>query len=313
MESNNYNNYFKSRKVLVTGGAGFIGSHLTQHLVRLGASVHVLDDLSTGFRSNLSGYDIDFTHGSILDPMAVRNAIHGCSHVFHEAAFVSVPDSFKKEAQCLNINVVGTGNVLLAASNEGCDRVVFASSAACYGSNPPVPSKESVKSLAESPYAQSKSIGEQCMRDSDVDTVSLRYFNVFGERQNPKSQYAAVISAFTDAIMNNRKPIIFGDGTQSRDFTHVDNIVHANLLAASHPNQLEGDVFNVGTGTTLTLLDVLQIMVGHKELEIDFQPTRKGDVTESCADIRKIIDIFGYLPTKCTVDALHSLVNPKQH
>lgn len=310
MNVTKYKNFFDNRTVLVTGGAGFIGSHLTQHLVALGARVHVLDDLSSGNVSNLDGVDAHFTQGSILDMLPLQHAMRGCSVVFHEAAFVSVPESFDRADRCFEVNIKGTSNVLKSAAKEGCQRVVFASSAAAYGSSPCLPSKETDTISAESPYAQSKIMGEQLARDAKVDTVSLRYFNVFGERQDPKSQYSAVISAFADSISDNRRPTIFGDGTQSRDFTHVSNVVHANLLAGSHATPLSGDIFNVGTGSMLSLLEVLHAMTGDDQVHANFLPTRKGDVQKSCANIEKITAAFGYAITENTVDSLCSLVNP---
>ncbi len=312
MNSNNYDSFFEGRNVLVTGGAGFIGSHLTQHLARLGASVRVFDDFSSGHRSNLSGMNVSIIQESILNTNAIHNAIQGCSIVFHEAAFVSVAESFEHPEKCLEINVKGTSNVLDAAINTNCSRVIFASSAACYGSHPNLPSKETDVISAESPYAQSKVAGEQMMRDATVDTVSLRYFNVFGHRQNPKSEYAAVVSAFADALSHNQPPTIFGTGSQSRDFANVDTIVHANLLAASHLEPLNGEIFNVGTGTMMSLLDLLQAMTNTNNVDINFQPQRIGDVFASCANIEKINSWLGYSPTENTAKSLQKLLNPKQ-
>ena len=312
MDSKRYDNFFNGRIVLVTGGAGFIGSHLTQHLAELGATVRVLDDFSSGIRANLDGIELSLIEGSILDTATVDEAIQGCSHVFHEAAFVSVPKSFEQPDTCFEINIKGTSNILNAAKKAKCSRVVFASSAANYGSSPNLPSKESDIISAESPYAQSKVMGEQLLSDASIDTASLRYFNVFGDRQDPTSQYAAVVSTFIEAIQNNTVPIIFGDGTQSRDFTHIENIVHANLLAASHPLPLRGEVFNVGTGSMLSLLELLQAITGHKDVTVDFQPKRNGDVFASCANIEKITDLLGYSPISDTATALRNLLNPKQ-
>ncbi len=312
MNSNNYDSFFEGRNVLVTGGAGFIGSHLTQHLARLGAVVRVFDDFSSGHQGNLSGINASIIKESILNTSAIQDAIHGCSIVFHEAAFVSVPESFEYPARCVEINVKGTNNVLNAAINATCSRVIFASSAACYGSHPNLPSRETDALSAESPYAQSKVTGEQLMRDATVDTVSLRYFNVFGQRQDPKSHYAAVVSSFMDALNSNRPPTVFGDGKQSRDFTHVDNIVHANLLAASHPEPLNGEVFNVGTGSMVSLLELLQKMTDDENVDVDFQPQRTGDVLASCANIEKIKNRLGYSPVETTTESLQKLLNPKQ-
>jgi UDP-glucose 4-epimerase len=302
-----YDNFFEGKAVLVTGGAGFIGSHLTQHLALLGAQVRVLDNLSTGYRKNIDGIAVSLFEGSILDASVLHKAISGCSLVFHEAAFVSVPESFDDADSCFAINIKGTSNVMKAAERANCDRVMFASSAACYGSSPELPSSETDTVSAESPYAQSKVMGEQLMKDAQVDAVSLRYFNVFGERQDPASQYAAVVSSFARTIQDGGTPTIYGDGSQTRDFTPVENIVHANLLAASHPNPLRGDVFNVGTGSSTSLLELVRGMAGNEE--VTFEPARTGDVQDSRADIAKITAALSYETVVQTSDALRALVN----
>lgn len=302
-----YDNFFEGKAVLVTGGAGFIGSHLTQHLVRLGAQVRVLDNLSTGYRKNLDGIAVSLFEGSILDASVLHKAISGCSLVFHEAAFVSVPESFDDADSCFATNIKGTSNVMKAAERANCDRVMFASSAACYGSSPELPSSETDTVSAESPYAQSKVMGEQLMKDAQVDAVSLRYFNVFGERQDPASQYAAVVSSFARTIQDGGTPTIYGNGSQTRDFTPVENIVHANLLAASHPNPLRGEVFNVGTGSSTSLLELVRGMAGNEE--VTFEPARTGDVQDSRADIAKITGALSYETVVQTSDALRALVN----
>ena len=302
-----YDNFFEGKAVLITGGAGFIGSHLTQHLARLGAQVRVLDNLSTGYRKNLDGIAVSLFEGSILDASALHEAINGCSLVFHEAAFVSVPESFNDADLCFATNIKGTSNVMKAAKRANCDRVMFASSAACYGSSPELPSSETDTVSAESPYAQSKVMGEQLMKDAQVDAVSLRYFNVFGERQDPSSQYAAVVSSFARTIQDGGTPTIYGNGSQTRDFTPVENIVHANLLAASHPNPLRGEVFNVGTGRSASLLELVRGMAGNEE--VTFEPARTGDVQDSRADIAKITGALSYETVVQTSDALRALVN----
>ena len=313
MYSKNYDNFFEDRTVLVTGGAGFIGSHLTQHLVQLGAKVRVLDDFSSGHLTNLNGLDVSVVTGSVLDTNAIAEAVEGCSRVFHEAAFISVPDSFENPDTCFEVNIKGTSNVLKMAKKECCQRVIFAASAACYGSSPELPSIETDPISAESPYAQSKVMGEQLMRDATIDTVSLRYFNVFGIRQDPNSQYAAVVSAFVNAISNNREPILFGDGKQSRDFTNVSNVVHANLLAAAHPSPLCGEVFNVGTGKMLSLIELMEILFDGNQKTINYQPKRIGDVSNSCANIEKIQSVLGYDTVVDTAESLRLLINPTQH
>jgi nucleoside-diphosphate-sugar epimerase len=313
MNSKKYSNFFEGRKVLITGGAGFIGSHLTQHLALLGANVHVLDDFSTGFLSNLDGMNTSIVDGTVLDTNILKQATSGCSIVFHQAAFVSVPESFENQNKCFEINIQGTKNVLSSAIENQCDRVIFASSAACYGSAPNLPSSEEDDTFGESPYAESKLVGETLMKEAHgIDTVSLRYFNVFGERQNPNSQYAAVVSAFLDSLSNERVPIVYGDGNQSRDFVCVENVVHANLLAASHKSQLRGNVFNVGTGSKLTILEMLQALSPNKKLAVKHLEKRIGDVRNSCANIEKIKNILGFEKIKSTEQALFELFNPKQ-
>jgi len=233
--------------------------------------------------------------------------------VFHEAALVSVPVSVEDPEFCDLVNVTGTKNVINAAKRVGSDRIVFASSAACYGSKPTLPSSESDPLSAESPYAISKIAGERLMANThEVDTVSLRYFNVFGKRQDPTSQYAAVVSAFTDAIQQQKLPIIYGDGSQTRDFTHVSNIVHANLLAASNENTLAGSIFNVGTGSATSVLQLLQLLQDQIDPEVHLQPVRQGDIQHSCANINSIQEVLGYQPIVGTEIALKSLINPRQ-
>ena len=312
MEHRDYNGFFAGRTVLVTGGAGFIGSHLTQHLAELNCHVRVLDDFSSGYKTNLDGIEASVIEGSILDQEALDRSIEDCSIVFHEAAMVSVPLSVEDPEFCNLINVTGTKNVIEAAFRTGCERIVFASSAACYGNNPSLPSSETDRLCAESPYARSKRKGEQLMASANgIDTVSLRYFNVFGKRQDPTSQYAAVVSAFANAIKQQRTPVIYGDGSQTRDFTHVLNVVHANLLAASYEEPLGGSIFNVGTGSTTSVFQLLQLLQGQEEPAVHFQPVRQGDVLHSCANIKSIQQELGYHPIVETASAIASLINPR--
>ncbi|MDP7005595.1 MAG: NAD-dependent epimerase/dehydratase family protein [Phycisphaerales bacterium] len=315
-----YNGYFAGRTVLVTGGAGFIGSHLTQHLAELDCDVRVLDDFSSGYRKNLKGIDATITEGSIIDNNNLSFAFDGCSVVFHLAAMVSVPLSIEEPEKCFEINVQGTKNVVDAATRTGCNRVVFASSAACYGPNPSLPSSEADRTFPKSPYAQSKLDAELIIANatsvdcnSGVSGVSLRYFNVFGEKQDPKSQYAAVVTAFSEAIKKSKSPVIYGDGNQTRDFVHVNNIVHANLLAASHPKRFCGEVYNVGTGKQTSLLELLSIMSNDDVHNATHFEGRAGDVRHSCADLTSITKKIGYQPIENTAQRLLDLVNPKQH
>ncbi len=308
-----YNGIFEGKTALVTGGAGFIGSHLTQHLASLRCNVRVLDDFSTGHASNLQNIETTCVEGSILDAEVLSQVVTGCDYVFHLAAFVSVPHSFETPKECFIINIQGTEEVLKAATHANCKRVVFSSSAACYGSNPKLPSCELDQVSLESPYAESKYAGEQLLAAMPtVDGVSLRYFNVFGNRQDPKSQYAAVVSAFKNALQQSYNPVIYGDGNQTRDFTAVENVVHANLLAASHAAPLRGAVFNVGTGSSISLHSLLRSMANDETVSASYQPERKGDVQHSCADITAISETLGYSTIVDTTHALQALLNPRQ-
>lgn len=296
-----YNNAFRGSTSLITGGAGFIGSHLARRLLALGSKVRILDDLTTGHTRNIP-QGAEFRQASILDKSELKSAITGCRYVFHEAAMVSVPLSVEHPGRCMEINVGGTENILSAAKEAGVQRVLFAASAAAYGNNPKLPSKEEDMPDCWSPYAASKVTGEFLLstfaRCYNLSTVSLRYFNVFGPWQDPKGAYAAVISAFADALMSGRTPKVFGDGEQTRDFVYIDNIVHANLLAAASDKRLTGEVLNIGCGGRIRLLDVLDSMnraLG-KSVKPEFHPARAGDVRHSSADIRRAKEVIGYEP-----------------
>ena len=302
MTTEHYNNFFDNRTLLVTGGAGFIGSAIAAKLVSLGANVRIIDNFSTGHKSNLAALDVEIFESSILDEQVLSNALENCDCVFHLAAMVSVPASVEDPKRCFEINTRGTQLVLRHAAEGKVRRVLFAASSAAYGPNAALPSNETMIPDPASPYAESKIAGEEAIRDcsnnSKTDAVSLRYFNIFGPNQDPHSQYAAVIAAFMEALREKRNPQIYGDGSQTRDFTYIDNAVHANLLAASNASPLHGEVFNVGTGSSYSLLEMLDTMA--KELNvkptIDFHPIREGDVPHSCADISKAKNVFGYEP-----------------
>ncbi|MBI1367309.1 MAG: NAD-dependent epimerase/dehydratase family protein [Planctomycetes bacterium] len=297
---------FKGHRVLVTGAAGFIGSHLTAALVELGATVAALDDLSNGQWSNLDGFDatVEKHTASILDPAALAKATAGCRYVFHEAALGSVPRSVEQPDLYYNVNVLGTVNVLKAAKEAGATRVIFAGSSSAYGDPPTVGLKvETQPPLPRSPYAATKLAGEHSMRawahSYGLDTAVTRYFNIFGPRQNPNSAYAAVIAAFAKAMHHGQRGLIFGDGEQSRDFTHVANAVHANLLAARHDKPLLGEVFNVACGTRISvnlLHEKMAELYGLGDAMPTYKPGRKGDVAESQADIGKAKRVLGYEP-----------------
>ncbi|MHC4992139.1 MAG: NAD-dependent epimerase/dehydratase family protein [Planctomycetota bacterium] len=286
---------------LVTGGAGFIGSHLAERLLALGARVRVLDDLSSGHEQNVpSGAEL--TVGSVLDHDTLHRLVAGCRFVFHEAAMVSVPQSVEEPRRCLEVNVRGTEAVLLAARDAGVERVMFAASAAAYGDEPVLPCREDQPPDCRSPYAASKVAGEHLIRAFatcyGMSAASLRYFNIYGPRQDPRSPYAAVISAFAAALLEGRVPTIFGDGEQTRDFTSVHDVVEANLLAATVQTPPRGDACNVGTGRRHSLLDVLGLMRAHLALDVEpsFGPPRPGDVRHSVADIEEARRLLGYEP-----------------
>jgi UDP-glucose 4-epimerase len=298
--------------VLVTGGAGFIGGHLSRRLVDLGARVRVLDDLSSGFRHNVPA-DAELLVGSVTDDDAVRAATAGCSIVFHEAAMVSVPESVDAPQRCYAVNVTGTLAVLEAARAAGVERLVFASSAAVYGDDPSLPSGESDPVRCVSPYAASKAAGEALLaawsRSYGLPAVALRYFNVYGPGQNPKSAYAAAIAAFVAAVAREAEPTIFGDGLQTRDFVHVDDVVRANLLAATCADPPIDRACNIGTGQAISLLQVLTDLgraVG-RSVTPRFAPPRAGDVRHSVADIRRAAATLGYEPQVAFADGIRDL------
>jgi UDP-glucose 4-epimerase len=302
METQTYNNFFQDRLLLITGGAGFIGSSLASTLVSLGAKVRILDDFSSGNKSNVKHLNAEVFEGSILDEVILKKSVLGCDCVFHHAAMVSVPESVENPNRCFEINTRGTKLVLQHAEEAKVRRVMFAASSAAYGSNMSLPSNETMTTGPESPYAESKVAGEEaiqnCANNSDTDTVSLRYFNIFGPKQDPRSQYAAVVAAFMEALLTQQNPKIYGDGSQTRDFTFIDDVVHANLLAASNDSSLGGDVFNIGTGFSHSLLELLESMTRTLKVQptVDYYPTRKGDILHSRADISKAADTFGYKP-----------------
>lgn len=299
-----YGSTFTGVRVLVTGGAGFIGSHLVEAMTGLGARVVVLDDLSGGSRTNVESFPLADLHiGSILDVDLLRRAMRDCRFVFHLAALGSVPRSLEQPLRYHEVNATGTLNVLEAARDAKVRRVVFAASSSAYGNSEQLPKIESMPPLPASPYAANKVAGEALMRayanSYELDTVSLRYFNIFGPRQNANSAYAAVIAAFAKALLDGQKPTIYGDGEQSRDFTFVENAVHANLLAARHESPLRGEVFNVACGLRITVNDLAAKMahtLGRPDLTPSHAPDRAGDVKHSLADLSQVGRTLGYQP-----------------
>ncbi len=294
------------RRFLVTGGAGFIGSHLTRFLLQHGR-VRVLDDLSTGNLDNLreATNAIEFMRGSVADPDAVREAVDGCAMVFHLAAQVSVPLSMELPTETFEVNVYGTQLLLEAARRAECERFVFASSAAVYGDSPRLPKREGMRPAPISPYGWSKHYSELLCQDYwrvfGVPTVCFRFFNVYGPRQNPRSQYAAVVPRWITAALTDRKPIIFGDGKQVRDFIYIEDLIQGIWLGATHPDAV-GKVFNLASGARYTLLELLQAIeqaVGYP-LQPEYQPPRAGDIRRSYADIQLIQRTLGYQP-RCSL------------
>ena len=289
---------------LVTGGAGFIGSSIAEALLAKGERVRILDDFSTGRRSNLEALkgNVEVVEGTIVDPEVVTKAMKGVDVVFHEAAIPSVVRSVEAPQASMLANVQGTTVVLDAARNEKVKRVVFAASSSAYGDTPTLPKVETMQPQPLSPYAISKLTGEQLLRVFSsiygMETISLRYFNVFGPRQDPTSQYAAVIPNFITAAIQKKKPVVYGDGEQTRDFCFIDNTVNANLLAASCSKKLFGEVVNIVCAERISLNKLIQIIdevAGHK-MEADYQPGRAGDVRDSLASIEAAQKLIGYEP-----------------
>ncbi len=291
-------------RCLVTGGAGFIGSHIAEALVKEGHAVRVLDNLSTGHRSNLTSFSsrIEFQEGDLRERKDVERAVSGIEIIFHEAALRSVPRSVDDPASTNDVNITGTLNLLLAARSAGAKRVIYASSSSVYGDNRTYPQVETLRPSPLSPYAVSKLTGELYhivfSKTFGLETVALRYFNVFGPRQNPESQYAAVIPLFMKTALDGSPLPVHWDGRQSRDFSYIDNVVQANLLAARAP-RAAGEVFNIACGKTASLLEVareLERLAGHP-LERMTLPMRAGDVRKTWADIRKAKRLLGFKPT----------------
>jgi len=286
---------------LVTGGAGFIGSHIVEELVRRGERVRVLDNFSTGRRENIAPFleHIELVEGDLRDLPTVRRAVEGVDYVLHQAALASVPRSVADPLASNAANVTGTLHLLVAARDAEVKRVVYAASSSAYGDSPTLPKQEDMPTAPKSPYAVSKLAGEHyCRAFTEVyglETVSLRYFNVFGPRQDPASQYAAVVPLFITAMLRGESPTIYGDGLQSRDFTYVANVVHANLLATTAPG-VAGRVFNIACGQRYTLLDLIAILNEIMDAHVTPVHTdpRPGDVRHSLADVTAAQEALGY-------------------
>ena len=287
---------------LVTGGAGFIGSHLTEELVRRGEQVRVVDSLITGHRKNLAHLSgIDFLEGDLADLAIAKRAVQGVDYVLHQAAIPSVPRSVEDPITSNRANIDSTLNVLVAARDARVKRVVYAGSSSAYGNTPTLPKHEAMPTNPLSPYALQKLVGEQYMQMFTalygLETVSIRYFNVFGPRQDPSSPYSGVISIFAKALLENKAPTIYGDGEQTRDFTYVANVVDGVLRAVKAPDAA-GQVVNVATGTSISLNRLFASMrelLGSR-VDVAYGPLRNGDVKDSLADITRARTLLGYEP-----------------
>jgi UDP-N-acetylglucosamine/UDP-N-acetyl-alpha-D-glucosaminouronate 4-epimerase len=288
--------------VLVTGGAGFIGSHLVDRLLRDGRTVRVLDSFATGRRENLAHLeDVEIVEGDIQSYERVHTAVRGCDCVLHQAALPSVPRSVQDPLMTNVVNVTGTLNVLLAARDSGVRRVVYASSSSVYGPGVELPKREDAPPQPVSPYAVSKLAGESYCRAFaavyGLESIALRYFNVFGPRQDPTSQYSAVIPRFITAARSGRAVTVYGDGSQSRDFTFIDNVVHANLCALNAA-RAEGQALNIACGERISLLAVIGVLgdLLQQDIEVDHAPPRAGEIPHSLADVSRAASEIGYVP-----------------
>jgi nucleoside-diphosphate-sugar epimerase len=288
---------------LVTGGAGFIGSHLTEELVRRGHRVRVVDSLITGKRRNLEHLPgVDFLEGDLAEMAIAERAVQGMDYVLHQAAIPSVPRSVKDPITSNRANIVASLNILVAARDAGVKRLVYAGSSSAYGNTPTLPKREDMPPNPLSPYALQKLVAEQyCQmftRLYGFETVTIRYFNVFGPRQDPGSPYSGVISLFSTALLEGRQPILYGDGEQTRDFTYVANVVDGVLRACEAP-KAAGETINVAVGGRISLNELLRVMnaVVGTNLQPIYQAAREGDVKDSQADITKAKRLLGYTPS----------------
>ena len=306
-------------KYLVTGAAGFIGSNIVEELVGRGADVRALDNLSTGKASNLAPFmdRIEFVEGDLNDTKLLSKVIRGVDFVLHQAALPSVPRSLADPLKSHEANATGTLNLLIAARDEGVKRLVYASSSSVYGNSLMLPKREDMPTQPLSPYAVNKLAAEQYCRVFarvfGLPAVALRYFNVFGPRQDPGSQYAAVIPAFISSVLRDESPTIYGDGTQTRDFTYVQNVVQANLLACE-TDKADGEALNFACGERTSLLGLLgeiNRLLG-TNVEPIFEPGRAGDVKDSLADVSRARDLIGYTPVASFSDGLAATVRSLQ-
>lgn len=298
---------------LITGGAGFIGSHISRALVEQGATVRILDNFSSGKRDNLKGLDVEIIEGDLRDASRVAEAVRGIDVIFHEAAFVSVPESMEKPQECFDINVSGTSILFEAARQAGVQRAVIASSAAVYGDSTAMPLVEDTPLKQLSPYASSKRIDEKYAElytnYFGFEVAALRYFNVYGPRQRPDSMYAAAVPIFIRRMLDNKPITIYGDGGQSRDLVNVKDVVQANLLASQHP-KAPGQIFNVCTGVETRLLDLLDILYEifpNAPKHVHAEP-RAGDIYRSIGTPKKAMEVLGFKPSVSLADGVYEAV-----
>jgi len=300
-------------KYLVTGGAGFIGSHITHALLKQNAGVHILDNFSSGNRENLKGLDVEIIEGDLRDASCVTEAVRGVNIIFHEAAFVSVPESMEKPQECFDVNVTGTSVLLEAARKAGVRRVVVASSAAVYGDSTAMPLVEDTPLKQLSPYATSKRINEMYAElftnHFELEVVALRYFNVYGPRQRPDSMYAAAVPIFIRRMLDGKPITIYGDGGQTRDLVNVRDVVQANLLASRHPSA-PGQIFNVCTGVETRLLDLLDILYKifpNAPKHVHAEP-RAGDIYRSIGSPSKAMNVLEFRPQVTLAEGIKEAV-----
>jgi len=300
-------------KYLVTGGAGFIGSHITHALLKQNAGVRILDNFSSGNRENLKGLDVEIIEGDLRDASCVTEAVRGVNIIFHEAAFVSVPESMEKPQECFDVNVTGTSVLLEAARKAGVRRVVVASSAAVYGDSTAMPLVEDTPLKQLSPYATSKRINEMYAElftnHFELEVVALRYFNVYGPRQRPDSMYAAAVPIFIRRMLDGKPITIYGDGGQTRDLVNVRDVVQANLLASRHPSA-PGQIFNVCTGVETRLLDLLDILYKifpNAPKHVHAEP-RAGDIYRSIGSPSKAMNVLEFRPQVTLAEGIKEAV-----
>lgn len=302
----------KDKRIVITGGAGFIGSNLAHRLCK-DNKVTVIDNMMSGRKENLEGADVRFVESDINDEKVLQEEFKDADYVLHQAALCSVQRSVDDPIASNTANVDGTLKVLIAARDSGVKRVVYAASSSAYGDTPELPKREDMKTNPQSPYAITKLTGEYYCRTFsdlfDLDTVSLRYFNIFGPRQDPHSVYSAVIPLFIKAIIKGEQPVIFGDGKQSRDFTYIENVVHANILACL-AEKTRGEVINIACADRIDLLELVEMineMLG-KDIKPEFDKERPGDVKHSLADYSKAKQLIGYEPKVSFKEGLRKTV-----